>query len=62
MTKIEQMIETIKFTAEQGHDCITFMVGKNTGYHPSIVNALRSRGYTVVRVPPSAVTYRVYTA
>ncbi|MBF6615546.1 MAG: hypothetical protein ITG07_02350 [Candidimonas sp.] len=48
MTNTERLIANFNACAEQGVNC-HFMVGRYTGNGPSVVAALRRRGYTVER-------------
>lgn len=51
MTNTERLIATMEHAVKCGYPCITFAVGKHTGNGPSVVEALRRRGYSVDRVP-----------
>ncbi len=60
MTNTEQLVEQLERTAKSGVPCMVFMVGKYTGNGPSVVGALRRRGFRVERVGGSNSTYRAY--
>jgi hypothetical protein len=48
-TNTERLIKSLEFAVENGHRTVDFMVGKYTGNGPSVVAALRARGYKVDR-------------
>jgi hypothetical protein len=48
-TNTERLIKDLETSIANGIDSVNFMVGKNTGNGPSVVAALRARGYTVDR-------------
>lgn len=49
MTNTERLIESFKHCQREGSTCC-FMVGRYTGNGPSVVAALRRRGYSVERI------------
>jgi|GEM_PF-3590431 len=51
MTNTERLIASLEFGIKAGQPSLTFMVGKYTGNGPSVVAALRRRGYKVDKVP-----------
>ncbi len=51
MTNTEHLIANLEFAISCGIFSIHFYVGKWTGNNPSVVNALRRRGYVVKKVP-----------
>lgn len=60
MTNTERLIADLEHCTEYGKPHVYFQVGKYTGNGPSVVAALRRRGYSVTRVPAIGVTcYRL---
>lgn len=60
MTNTERLIYSLEAGIKAGQDSLTFLVGRYTGNGPSVVAALRRRGYQVDRVPAGGVTcYRL---
>lgn len=53
MTNTERLIYSLECAKKSGLHHLTFMVGRWTGNGPSVVNALRRRGYEVTKVPAS---------
>lgn len=51
MTNTERLIASFKSAEEFGCLPVHFMVGRYTGNGPSVVEALRRRGYDVARAP-----------
>ena len=49
MTNTARLIETLTAAIAGGQDSVRFYTGRYTGNGPSVVNALRRRGYTVIR-------------
>lgn len=49
MTNTESVIKGLESCQRHGIQTMTFRVGKNTGNHPSVIAALRRRGYQVTR-------------
>jgi hypothetical protein len=47
MTNTEQLIANLENCKKNGDFFVDFMVGKNTGNSPSVIPALRNRGYSV---------------
>jgi len=60
MTNTERLISSLEQAVAQGEAAITFMVGKYTGNGPSVVAALRRRGYRVDPIGGSSATYRLH--
>lgn len=60
MTNTERLIANLEHAVKWGKPCVVFSVGKYTGNGPSVVAALRRRGYTVKKVPASCpATYQL---
>lgn len=47
MKNADRLIEALKFSKMNGVDYVDFYVGRYTGNGPSVVPALRRRGYKV---------------
>lgn len=61
MTNTERLIASLECAINAGIPHVSFMVGKYTGNGPSVVAALRRRGYRVERVPAGGVCcYRLF--
>ncbi len=50
MTNTERLINDLMFNISNGINYVDFWVGKYTGNNPSVINALRNRGYKVNRL------------
>lgn len=59
MTNTQRLIASLECAINSGTPHVNFMVGKYTGNGPSVVAALRRRGYMVTRVPGSQAAYRL---
>lgn len=60
MTNTERLIKSLEYAKNSGRNYIDFMVGKYTGNGPSVVAALRRRGFKVDKVPAGGVAcYRL---
>lgn len=60
MTNTQRLIQTLEQAEQFGIPSVEFAVGAYTGNGPSVVAALRRRGFTVVRVPEAGLTaYRL---
>ena len=51
MTNTERLIASLEHGQNFGHPELTFAVGRYTGNGVAVVEALRRRGYNVVRLP-----------
>ena len=49
MTNTERLIATLESAKKSGANEVTFYVGRYTGNGPSVVAALRRRGFKVVK-------------
>lgn len=59
MTNTERLIYSLECAKKAGADFLNFYVGSHTGNGPSVVAALRRRGFTVDRIPASRGGYRL---
>lgn len=60
MTNTERLIASLQSAASVGQPSVEFFVGKYTGNGPSVVAALRRRGFKVSKVPATGVAaYRL---
>lgn len=60
MSNTERLIADLDHCTKHGVPYVNFMVGKYTGNGPSVVAALRRRGFKVVKVPAGGVAaYRL---
>lgn len=60
MTNTERLIQSLEHSAKAGTPSVTFTVGRYTGNGPSVVAALRRRGYRVDRVRGTQATYSLH--
>ena len=49
VTNTERLIKSLETAIANGHSEVDFMVGRYTGNGPSVVTALRARGFVVNR-------------
>ena len=57
MTNTERLIQALEHCTRNGKPHTDFIVGKYTGNGPSVVAALRRRGYKVDRLPAGGAAY-----
>jgi hypothetical protein len=50
MTNTDRLINDLMFNISNGINYVDFWVGRYTGNNPSVINALRNRGYKVNRL------------
>lgn len=60
MTNTERLIASVEHATREGRASVTFFVGKYTGNNPSVVAALRRRGYRVERAGKQAL-YKLFS-
>ena len=61
MTNTESIIKGLESCQRHGIKTMQFRVGKNTGNNPSVIGALRKRGYLVERKPGGGYTITTKT-
>lgn len=62
MTNTERLIYSLDCAKKSGVNYLNFYVGSQTGNGPSVVAALRRRGFSVERIPASRGGYRLTSA
>lgn len=62
LSNTDRLVQQLAHAQRHGAAELVFRVGKATGNGPSVIAALRRRGYIVDRVPASLGTYRMKAA